>query len=154
MFVIFSKSLQFIEPDLNLIRFGYGHFAEARHCFKKTVPRHIPVFGYNQSGSKWPTSGLVVIVEDGSEGRSFPLHGKQVDIGRTKGSAAYDAERPATVGAIAVAGQLTRPVARAGRSETDACLVRRSRVSGATGMTWPFFRSCERRRRGPSVFQG
>ncbi|WP_156338673.1 FHA domain-containing protein [Chondromyces crocatus] len=32
-----------------------------------------------------PEGRLVVIVEDGSEGKSFPLSGRQIDIGRTEG---------------------------------------------------------------------
>ncbi|MBN4059251.1 FHA domain-containing protein, partial [Endomicrobium sp. AH-315-J14] len=35
--------------------------------------------------SEQATAHLVIIVEDGSEGRSLPLHGEQVDIGRTDG---------------------------------------------------------------------
>lgn len=35
--------------------------------------------------SRAPDGRLVVIIEDGSEGKSFPLSGRQIDIGRTEG---------------------------------------------------------------------
>jgi pSer/pThr/pTyr-binding forkhead associated (FHA) protein len=37
------------------------------------------------AAAKAPTGKLVVIVEDGSEGRSFPLLDRQLDIGRSEG---------------------------------------------------------------------
>lgn len=36
-------------------------------------------------GTRAPEGKLVVIVEDGSEGKTFPLSGRQIDVGRTEG---------------------------------------------------------------------
>jgi pSer/pThr/pTyr-binding forkhead associated (FHA) protein len=65
---------------------GQGTTRPVEHAERSSSPGQAPAGIVAPAAVTRPQSGrLVVIVEDGSEGKAFPLVDRQVDIGRTEG---------------------------------------------------------------------